>query len=219
MLKAIETKYKGYRFRSRLEARWAVFFDTLGATWAYEDQGYDLGPAGYYLPDFYLTLHRTVWIEIKPDEPSLHEFDKARELARQADGCVFFAAGTPGSEKIWLVEPGGIITPETTDGYPVWCDLFALHQPVCKIVCPTCSKGYEAARSARFEHGEQPIIAPAPLIPTKQVAALWDGQSSWYHIPNAKGKPRCGRGPLQNWRGIMVAEESLCWECKAVRHA
>lgn len=25
----IETEYKGYRFRSRLEARWAVFFDTL----------------------------------------------------------------------------------------------------------------------------------------------------------------------------------------------
>ncbi|MCB6994492.1 hypothetical protein LI177_13475 [bacterium 210820-DFI.6.37] len=26
-LKAIQTEYKGYRFRSRLEARWAVFFD------------------------------------------------------------------------------------------------------------------------------------------------------------------------------------------------
>lgn len=25
-IKAIETEYKGYRFRSRLEARWAVFF-------------------------------------------------------------------------------------------------------------------------------------------------------------------------------------------------
>jgi len=27
MIKAIETQYRGYRFRSRLEARWAVFFD------------------------------------------------------------------------------------------------------------------------------------------------------------------------------------------------
>lgn len=26
-IKAIDTYYKGYRFRSRLEARWAVFFD------------------------------------------------------------------------------------------------------------------------------------------------------------------------------------------------
>jgi len=25
----IETEYKWYRFRSRTEARWAVFFDTL----------------------------------------------------------------------------------------------------------------------------------------------------------------------------------------------
>lgn len=26
-IKAIDTIYKGYKFRSRLEARWAVFFD------------------------------------------------------------------------------------------------------------------------------------------------------------------------------------------------
>lgn len=30
-VKAIDTVYKGYRFRSRLEARWAVFFDALDA--------------------------------------------------------------------------------------------------------------------------------------------------------------------------------------------
>ena len=34
MIKAIPTEYKGYRFRSRLEARWAVFFDACGADWA-----------------------------------------------------------------------------------------------------------------------------------------------------------------------------------------
>ena len=28
-IKPIETKYNGYRFRSRLEARWAVFFDMI----------------------------------------------------------------------------------------------------------------------------------------------------------------------------------------------
>ena len=32
-IKAIETSYKGYLFRSRLEARWAVFFDALGLVW------------------------------------------------------------------------------------------------------------------------------------------------------------------------------------------
>lgn len=28
-MKAIETEYNGYKFRSRLEARWAVFFDAF----------------------------------------------------------------------------------------------------------------------------------------------------------------------------------------------
>ena len=46
-LKAIETEYKGYRFRSRLEARWAVFFDACGVSWEYEPEGYDLGNGLY----------------------------------------------------------------------------------------------------------------------------------------------------------------------------
>ena len=37
--KAVQTEYKGYLFRSRLEARWAVFFDTLGIQWEYEPEG------------------------------------------------------------------------------------------------------------------------------------------------------------------------------------
>jgi hypothetical protein len=53
-IKAIETEYAGCRFRSRLEARWAVFFDTLGIKWRYESQGYEL-PSGRYLPDFMVT--------------------------------------------------------------------------------------------------------------------------------------------------------------------
>lgn len=36
MLKALETKYNGRLFRSRLEARWAVFFGALGIPYVYE---------------------------------------------------------------------------------------------------------------------------------------------------------------------------------------
>ena len=50
--KAIETIYQGCKFRSRLEARWAVFFDNCNADWEYEPEGYDLGGGVYYLPDF-----------------------------------------------------------------------------------------------------------------------------------------------------------------------
>lgn len=63
-IKPIETRYSGYRFRSRLEARWAVYFDALGIRWEYEKEGYQL-PSGWYLPDFYLPM-RKMFIEIKP---------------------------------------------------------------------------------------------------------------------------------------------------------
>ncbi|MER2520107.1 MAG: hypothetical protein ABTQ34_05390 [Bdellovibrionales bacterium] len=50
----IQTKYRGYRFRSRLEARWAVFFDVAHIKWEYEPQGFSIRGSGGYLPDFYL---------------------------------------------------------------------------------------------------------------------------------------------------------------------
>lgn len=65
-IKAIETVYNGYRFRSRLEARWAVFFDALGTPWEYEKEGYDLPDIGWYLPDFWLP-DQGCFVEIKPE--------------------------------------------------------------------------------------------------------------------------------------------------------
>lgn len=64
-IKPIETEYNGYRFRSRLEARWAVFFDDLEIEYQYESEGYDLGKLGWYLPDFYLPKTKQ-FIGIKP---------------------------------------------------------------------------------------------------------------------------------------------------------
>ena len=61
-VKPIETVYKGYRFRSRLEARWAVFFDAYGVRWIYEHEGYELkladGRVIRYLPDFYFPAYK-----------------------------------------------------------------------------------------------------------------------------------------------------------------
>ncbi len=83
-LKAIETVYNGYRFRSRLEARWAVFFDSLGIVYRYEAEGYDLGQAGYYLPDFFLPDYK-MFVEVKPDSNiSLVEKTKASQLVLQS---------------------------------------------------------------------------------------------------------------------------------------
>ena len=65
-IKAIETVYNGYRFRSRLEARWAVFFDAAGIKYEYEPEGFDLGGGLYYLPDFIF------WVNCRnyPGEPT-----------------------------------------------------------------------------------------------------------------------------------------------------
>lgn len=64
MIKPIETVYQGYRFRSRLEARWAVFFDAMGVRWEYEKEGYHVPKHGYYLPDFWLP-DLLLWYEVK----------------------------------------------------------------------------------------------------------------------------------------------------------
>ena len=54
-IQPIETKYKGYRFRSRLEARWAMFYDAIGVQWTYEPQPVRVD-GEVYLPDFEVVL-------------------------------------------------------------------------------------------------------------------------------------------------------------------
>lgn len=58
-IKPIETIYNGYRFRSRLEARWAVFLDSLGVKYEYEPEGFELPDGTRYLPDFRVMCHAT----------------------------------------------------------------------------------------------------------------------------------------------------------------
>lgn len=72
-IKPIETRYAGCRFRSRLEARYAVLFDKLGIRWEYEVQGYLVGEEDNrrpYLPDFWLPNDR-LWVEVKGAENAL----------------------------------------------------------------------------------------------------------------------------------------------------
>lgn len=70
--KAIQTRYDGYYFRSRLEARWAVFFNLMGIKYQYECEGFELNFGDYYLPDFYLP-NEGVWVEVKGGDGSLRE--------------------------------------------------------------------------------------------------------------------------------------------------
>ena len=173
-IKAIETVYNGYRFRSRLEARWAVFFDALGIKYDYEPEGFDLGELGWYLPDFYLSGLK-YYVEIKPGPLNDEEQAKLNALNDRAPegtyGAVAFS-GTPdyphwqwgeadgerrligwenstGLLAMMLVTEGIVNHPhmDTLRRLAEWFESWPFDRPIW------------AARQARFEHGEQSVTA------------------------------------------------------------
>lgn len=60
-MKAIATTYAGVNFRSRLEAKWAAFFDIAGWPWEYEPFDMD-----GWAPDFMLKGAVPALVEVKP---------------------------------------------------------------------------------------------------------------------------------------------------------
>lgn len=158
-VKAIQTHYAGCCFRSRIEARWAVFFDYLGIGWDYEPQGFDL-PSGLYLPDFLLDLGDGLWWEVKGASPTQHESNLAWELCEATQKLVYLAHGAIprdesdhprithlGSTAVrWFIRPGAIGFIPDLPGF----DQSGINHP-------DLLAAYQTARSARFEHGESPL--------------------------------------------------------------
>ena len=114
MIKAIETEYKGYRFRSRLEARWAVFFDACGVRWEYEPEGFDLGGGMYYLPDFLLhdvdgRVGGDLYVEVKgsmtqADKEKIYRFCGWDEVEVGVVTPILVVAGIPDGDCIYDIE-------------------------------------------------------------------------------------------------------------------
>lgn len=207
MIKAIETVYGKYRYRSRLEARWAVFFDVLGISYEYEKEGFDLGNGVWYLPDFWLPAYEAWW-EVKGTNPSKAEREKLVLLAEGTNNPAFLAwgevsqakpASAPGDDgcenhNVELILPltwdSMIEIPEShglTYGLFSWwvnwerCNQCGHIMPMAPVL-HTCHgiivgkcdchhannlytnpydsiivAAYQAARQARFEHGENGI--------------------------------------------------------------
>lgn len=178
-IKPIETVYNGYRFRSRLEARWAVFFDAADISWEYEPEGFDLGDGIKYLPDFYLP-DDDVWVEIKGKSLSPDEREKIERFCSQK--CDL----TKGGARFRLLEgqiPNGLLG---TDKGPLGIQCFVYASPtelvdaakhynvwngnypsagalILGAWLPRCglekaSVALDCARKARFEHGETPKV-------------------------------------------------------------
>ena len=118
MIKAIETIYNGYRFRSRLEARWAVFFTEMNIKYKYEYEGYERtfpdGTTLRYLPDFYFP-ESNVWGEVKGIE---HMGQMSEEDAEKLSWMVDFDG--PCSNGIILL--GDIPSPKDALGmnWAIW---------------------------------------------------------------------------------------------------
>lgn len=182
-IKAIETRYAGCRFRSRLEARWAVFFDALGISWEYEPQGYDLGDAGPYLPDFFLRIpgekcpkmgeNCGYFVEIKPVRPHYCDPDGAIQkvvaLATTTGHTTWLLAGTPGNQEhfmahhhgdcVWARDRWILSDPSEMRFGSKWDSNFDFGWRLIRLGLEdraTFDAAVEKARSARFEHGEHP---------------------------------------------------------------
>jgi hypothetical protein len=154
MIPVIPTHYAGCYFRSRLEARWAVVFDTLGIRWEYELEGYAL-PSGWYLPDFWLPDFK-FWVEIKPLNTETDP--RWGELVNVVDRDMYVFYGTPGVSSVrGFITKGFVGTIyDFSDGK----DYILCESGLgTKNVESRVSKAYEIARSARFEHGQSGVMA------------------------------------------------------------
>lgn len=155
---AIETSYAGCRFRSRLEARWAVIFDHMEIPWQFEPQGYSL-PSGRYLPDFMIEGPdgKPFFIEIKGGMPTTREFEVATEINLYVAPLVIFAGDVPrrrGDGTGWIFTPDGD-GGEWSMTDPEQALIFGgSHYPPGTGTLDGWDEAVTAGRSARFEHGE-----------------------------------------------------------------
>lgn len=175
-IKAIPTRYRGVLYRSRLEARWAIFFQAAGISFEYEPERVSLGGRSSYLPDF--RTNGSGYVEVKGAEEALDKpylIRAARVLGHltvlgPVPDC---HEGIPGRAVLLATA----LNAKKTDValYTSWHDYRPgitrraylmsrctgdvpwLEQPVrpgeCTGRCP-----YDAARGARFEHGQSGAV-------------------------------------------------------------
>lgn len=173
-IKPIQTVYKGYRFRSRLEARWAVFFDAMKIEWEYEPEGFVLSDGTRYLPDFWLP-QVNMWAEVKADSFSEGEIRKCRLLATGTGYSCLMLNGMPDARNFWACEPHNPYYRDEFDpdlwfmdyvltGRDYWLSEGRFYCCSGASYPEQSTYGYEdaqgiiAARRARFEYGETPDV-------------------------------------------------------------
>jgi hypothetical protein len=147
-VRPIETMFMGYRMRSRTEARWGVFFQSIGLQWEYEKEGFILPDGTKYLPDFWLPELKT-WIEIKPKGEHFDTWPEDNKWEALA-GCLI-EEGLP-QDIACLCGAPGLPNPYEDNG--PYSGFVAGDLPYFWCECPTCgSIGLQFdGRSARNVH-------------------------------------------------------------------
>lgn len=100
-IKAIETSFDGYLFRSRLEAKWAHSFKSIFNSYDYELEGFEL-KSGRYLPDFYIR-ELDLFVEIKPSFDVITEYDIRRYYDFSQEKRFILICGQPSKHQISLL--------------------------------------------------------------------------------------------------------------------
>lgn len=173
--RAIETTYRGHRFRSRLEARWAVVFDTLGLPWEYEVQGYEHNGVRY-LPDF--IVGDAVGVEVKGNLETL-DLDKLKLGARALGALLVLGTIPQGPRTVvaWpllLAHRGSVrlswvylVTPQESGQWFCAVPHYGTHPSRAGLRLwnhgPVWD-AYDAGRQARFEYGENGAPGPSPAV-------------------------------------------------------
>lgn len=156
-IQAIETHLYGCRFRSRLEARWAIFFETLGLPWEYEAEAYRLPDGDVYLPDFWLPTLNT-WFEVKPpyrkqDATQTKAWRFMDHVARQSGPLnAAIAFGNIPDPTLGVIYQTDAVDAWMQNGFQIWHNHDNYHG---WVICPTCGKigiTYDARNGYNCHH-------------------------------------------------------------------
>lgn len=171
----VSTRYAGRLFRSRLEARWAAFFDLAGVEWEYEPE--DDRPKGWW-PDFLVVNGgKRVLVEVKPVPFSPVSIDPAYDkalsekwslllgdgpdsgyvgfLARLARGAVETVCVTYDSENGLHSVPLGVNVPKSAAPQRLWDE--ALHRIPSPGVSAAINRVIEAQMGKKMFHFNAPM--------------------------------------------------------------
>lgn len=181
--KPIQTRYNGFMFRSRREAKWAYFFDRGLIRYFYEPEGLEFPDGTKYLPDFFLPDvfgpgGRGVWVEVKGliSGSDRHKVECLASSDCSNNAVILYDCEESSTLNEFYWKPKNF---DGSTGSLYCCGMGEFFRcPVCgavtftfdngeeKCMNPKCghpanhlmrlSSAYCAAKRARFDHGETP---------------------------------------------------------------